>query len=306
MLTYVFRRILLAIPTVLLVITFLFLVMRVLPGDAARSLAGISATPEDIENLQQLMGLDKPLFEQYFLYLGSTMRGDLGVSYMTQQPVIVEIASRAGYTITITMLALAIAVPVGIGLGVLAAWKPNSIVDVAVSTLSVIGLSVPVFWAGLLAILVFAVQLQWLPASGVGGPASYILPTLCLALYPLGLIARMMRSSLLETMSADFVRTARSKGATRSNVVFRHGVPNAIGPVVTVAGLQLGSMLGGAVLIETVFGWPGLGRLLVDSILNRDTPVVLGIVLLFSLAFIVINLITDVLYGIIDPRIRFE
>lgn len=306
MVTYVFRRILLAIPTVLLVITFLFVVMRVLPGDAARSMAGVSATAEDIENLRRLMGLDRPPLEQYFVYLGSTLRGDLGVSFMTQQPVIAEIGSRAMYTASITVLALLVAVPVGIALGVLAAWKPNSVVDVAASTLSVLGLSIPVFWAGLLAILIFSVNLRWLPASGADGPLSYILPTLCLALYPIGLIARMMRSSLLETMSSDFIRTARSKGVASGQIVLRHGIPNAIGPVVTVAGLQLGSMLGGAVLVETVFGWPGLGRLLVDSILNRDSPVVLGIVLLFSMAFIVINLITDVLYGIIDPRIRLE
>src|SRR5579859_6523430 len=261
---------------------------RLLPGDPARVIAGLLASPEDIERIREQMGLNKPLLVQYFNFLGSLLHLDLGTSAHTGAPVVEEIAVTAG------VLA-----------GVVAAIRRNTPLDLLMSGLSVFGVSMPVYWLGLMMIIIFAIDLHLFPAPGADEPFSIVMPALTLALFSIGLIARMTRSSMLEVLSQDYVRTARAKGAPFRSVVFKHAFRNALLPVITVIGLQFGALLGGAVVTETVFGWPGVGRLLVDSIFFRDYPVVQGLVLMFGTTFVVINLLVDLLYAYVDPRIHY-
>ena len=307
MLTYVVRRILIAIPTVLGVATVIFFLRLLLPGDPANIIAGPQATPEAIANIRHQLGLDQPLWQQYLSFMGGLLHGDLGISNRTGLPVIQEIATRAPFTAELAIASLTLAVVVGICAGVFAATRRSSATDLGISGSAVFGVSMPVYWLGLMLIIVFAVRLRVLPAAGSDqGVASLVLPTITLALFSMGLVTRQTRSAMLEVLGQDFVRTARAKGAGRGTVLVRHALRNALLPIVTTIGLQFGILLGGAVLTESVFAWPGVGRLLVDSISARDYPVVQGVVLLLSVAFITINLLTDLLYAYVDPRIRYS
>ncbi|HEV2033283.1 MAG TPA: ABC transporter permease [Candidatus Dormibacteraeota bacterium] len=305
MITYVARRVLASVPTLWGVATVVFVMARLLPGDPARVIAGVLASPEDVERIRQSMGLDKPLLVQYGYFMSSLLRLNLGTSAHTGAPVIEEIASRLPYTVELAVIALAIAVIVGLLAGVAAAIRRNTMLDLLISSFSVFGVSMPVYWLGLMMIIVFAIDLRLLPAAGAEEATSIVMPAVTLALFSLGLIARMTRSSMLEVLGQDYVRTARAKGAPLRSVVFRHALRNALLPIMTVIGLQFGALLGGAVVTETVFAWPGVGRLLVDSIFFRDYPVMQGLVLMFGTTFVVINLLVDLLYAYVDPRIHY-
>ncbi|GAC1472946.1 MAG: ABC transporter permease [Candidatus Dormibacteraceae bacterium] len=305
MITYVARRVLASVPTLWGVATVVFVMARLLPGDPARVIAGVLASPEDVEHIRRQMGLDQPLLVQYGYFMGSLLRLDLGTSAHTNAPVVEEIGSRLPYTVELAVLALAIAITVGLLAGVAAAVRRNTMLDLVISSLSVFGVSMPVYWLGLMMIIVFAIYLHVLPAAGADEPTSIVMPAITLALFSLALIARMTRSSMLEVLGQDFVRTARAKGAPFRLVVFRHALRNALLPIMTVVGLQFGALLGGAVVTETVFAWPGVGRLLIDSIFFRDYPVVQGLVLMFGTTFVVINLLVDLLYAYVDPRIHY-
>ena len=307
MLTYIVRRALVAIPTLLGVATVVFGLLRLLPGDPASVIAGPTATAESIATIRHQLGLDLPLWEQYLTFLGRLLRGDLGISTRTGSPVVQEIFSRVPYTAELAVTSLVLAIAVGVAAGVIAATRRNGGADLGISGSAVFGVSMPTYWLGLMLIIVFAVRLRVLPAAGADqGALSLVLPAVTLALFSMGLVARQTRSAMLEVLGQDFVRTARAKGAGRSAVLIRHALRNALLPVVTTIGLQFGALLGGAVLTETVFAWPGVGRLLVDSISARDYPVVQGVVLLLSVSFIVINLLTDLVYAYVDPRIRYS
>jgi peptide/nickel transport system permease protein/oligopeptide transport system permease protein len=242
---------------------------------------------------------------QYLIFFTGLLHGNLGLSAATRAPVLEEIALRLRPTVLLAVSSIAVATLVGLAAGIISATRRYSILDYLAMTLAVLGVSIPVFWLGLMLMLLFAVYLHWLPAGGYGTLASFILPTIALAAFSTGIIARMTRSSLLETLSQDYVRTARAKGVPRHGVVLRHALKNALIPVLTVIGLQFGTLLGGAVLTETTFAWPGMGRLLVNSILSRDYPVIQGIVLTFATMFAGVNLLVDLLYAYVDPRIHY-
>lgn len=303
---YILRRLLYALPTLLGVTLAVFLLVRLIPGDPARLIAGLLASDEEVQRLRTELELDRPLPEQYVRFLANVLSGDLGLSAVTRTPVIVEIGIRARATMTLAVTSTALAVAAGVGAGVLAAAYHNTAVDYAVMVAALSGVSVPVFWLGIMLMLLFAVHLHWLPAGGIGTPAHLILPAVTLAAFSTAIVARMTRGSLLEVLGMDFVRTARAKGIAQWAVIIRHALRNALIPVVTVVGLQFGTLLGGAVLTETTFAWPGLGRLLVSAITARDYPVIQGIVIVFATMFVLVNLVTDLLYVYIDPRIRYE
>ena len=306
MLTYIVRRVLVAVPTLLGVATVVFSLLRLLPGDPATVIAGPTATPEAITNLRHQLGLDLPMWQQYLSFLGRLFRGDLGISTRTGSPVVNEIFTRVPYTAELAVISLILAILIGVLAGVIASTRRGGGADLGISGSAVFGVSMPTFWLGLMLIIVFAVRLRVLPAAGSDqGVLSIVLPSVTLALFSMGLLTRQTRSAMLEVLGQDFVRTARAKGAGRRSVLVRHALRNAMLPVVTTIGLQFGALLSGAVLTETVFAWPGVGRLLVDSIGSRDYPVVQGVVLLLSVSFIVINLLTDLVYAYVDPRIRY-
>jgi peptide/nickel transport system permease protein len=304
--TYVVRRLLVVVPTLLGVATVVFSLLRLLPGDPANIIAGPTATPETIANIRHQLGLDQALWQQYLGFLGRLLRGDLGVSTRTGAPVAQEIMTRVPYTVELAVTSLVLAIAIGVTAGTIAATRRNSAADVGISGGAIFGASMPTYWLGLMLIVVFAVRFRALPAAGADqGVLSLVLPAVTLALFSIGLIARQTRSAMLEVLGQDFVRTARAKGAGRSAVLIRHALRNAMLPVMTTIGLQFGVLMGGAVLTESVFAWPGVGRLLVDSIFSRDYPVVQGVVLLLAVAIISINLLTDLLYAYVDPRIRY-
>jgi len=306
MFTYMIQRLVAAVPTLLGVAVIVFLMLRLLPGDPARVIAGVLASAEDVEHIRRQLGLDQPLVVQFALFLGGLLRLDLGLSARTSQPVMQEVLARLPYTFELAVMATAIATAIGIAAGVVAATHHNSKVDYLVSAASLCGVSMPVYWLGLMLIVVFAINLRWFPAAGADQPASFVLPSLTLASFTVALIARMTRSSMLEVLRQDYVQTARAKGLHERAVLYAHALRNALLPVITIVGLQFGTLLGGAVLTETVFGWPGIGQLLVESIFARDYPLVQGIVLTFSGLFILVNLAVDVLYAYVDPRIHYR
>jgi len=283
-----------------------FLLMRLIPGDPARVIAGVNATPEDVDRIRHQLGLDQPGWLQYLSFIGNLFRLNLGTSARTGQPVLDEITSRLPYTIELAVISVAIAVVVGIAMGVAAATRHNTFFDVLISAFAVFGVSMPVFWTGLLLIILFAVDLRLLPAAGAADPAGVVLPSLTLALFSVGFIARQTRGAMLEVMRLDYVRTARAKGAARGTVLLKHALRNALLPITTVIGLQFGQLLGGAILTETIYSWPGVGRLLTDSISSRDYATVQGTVFVFAVALIMVNLVTDLTYAYVDPRIRYD
>ncbi|WP_243030657.1 nickel ABC transporter permease [Thermus altitudinis] len=306
MLAYALRRLLIAVPTLFGVVLLVFLMVRLAPGDPAVLLAGEFATPETLEAIRARYGLDRPLPEQFLIYLGALLQGDLGESARSRRPVLEEIKTYFPNTVELASAAILVALLTGIPLGILAALRPGSGLDLGVMVLALIGVSMPVFWFGLLAILIFSVQLGWFPVAGKGTLAHLVLPAITLGVNATALLARMTRGALLEVLSQDYIRTARAKGLAERVVVFKHALRNALIPVVTVAGLEFGSLLAGAVITETIFAWPGLGQLLVGSILARDYPVVQGAVLLVATTFILVNLLVDLLYAWIDPRVRYD
>jgi peptide/nickel transport system permease protein/oligopeptide transport system permease protein len=306
MLNYVIKRLFSMIPVLVGISILLFFMLRMLPGDPAQVLAGQMASPEEIETIRKQLGLDRPVYEQYLSYLGRLVRLDLGRSARTQNPVIEEIWARLPNTALLAVVAIGLACLFGIPAGVISAVRPYTWVDYAVTMGALFGISMPVFWLGLMLVVVFAVVLRWLPAGGTGSWQHVVLPSVTLASFVVAFIARMTRSTMLETLSLDYISTARSKGLKEEVVVIKHALKNALIPIVTVVGLQFGLLLGGAVLTETVFAWPGIGRLIVDSILARDYPVIQGTILIFGLLYILVNLAVDILYVVIDPRIRYE
>jgi peptide/nickel transport system permease protein/oligopeptide transport system permease protein len=303
---YIIRRLLAAIPTLFGVACIVFLMVRLLPGDPARTIAGPLASEVDVERIRESLGLTKPIQEQFVTFMGNLLRLDLGESARTSQPVLEEVMARLPYTFQLALVAITLATIIGVAAGVLAATRQNSWADYLASALSLFGVSMPVYWLGLMLIVIFAINLKMLPAAGADEPSSFMLPGITLALYAVGLITRMTRSSMLEVLRQDYVQTARAKGLNDRVVTYGHALRNALLPVITIVGLQFGTLLGGAVLTETVFGWPGIGRLLVESIFSRDYPLVQGIVLTFSTLFIFVNLAVDVLYAYVDPRIHYD
>jgi peptide/nickel transport system permease protein len=305
MLTYIANRLAVSVVTLLGVTIIAFGLVQLLPGDPARVIAGLLADEAEVERIRVRMGLDLPLGQQYMNFIGNVVTGDLGTSARTRRPVTQEIAVRLPKTIELAAVGTILGSVFGIAGGVVAARHRNRWPDHAVSIGSLIGISMPVYWLGLLLILVFAVNLRWLPAAGASTRASIILPGVTIGLFTVALVARMTRASMLEVLEQDYVRTATAKGAQNRSVVYRHALRNAFIPVLTVIGIQFGSLLGGAVLTEFVFGWPGVGRLLVDSIFARDFPVVQGIILVFAGLFILVNLIVDLLYVVVNPKIKY-
>lgn len=301
---YLARRTLLAIPSLWIATLLVFIVLRAVPGDPATLLAGDFATPDVVTAIRTKWGLDRPVPQQYAVFLGHLLRGDLGRSIVSDLPVADEIAQRFRVTLVLAAAALAVALIVGLTAGIASAARPYTAWDTGSMLLAMLGVSTPVFWSGMLLILLFAVVLGWLPSEGIGTWKSYVLPAVSLGFFTAGVIARQTRSAMLDAFRQDFVRTARSKGLAERAVISRHALPNALIPVATVVGLEFGRMLGGAILTETVFSLPGLGSFLIISIAKRDYPVVQGIVLWLALVFVVINMLVDVSYAALDPRVR--
>ncbi|MDP5333797.1 MAG: ABC transporter permease [Paracoccaceae bacterium] len=314
MLGYILRRILAIIPVMLIVAIFVFLLLRLTPGDPAAIIAGDMATPEQLERIREAMGLNKPLLTQFFTWMGSLLQGDLGTSLISGTPVTTMIGQRIFPTINMALLTIVIAVAIAVPMGVLAAWRHRSWVDYAVMSFSVLGFSVPVFVIGYLFILVFSISLGWLPVQGYASPTEKgfaeflyraILPSLTLATIYVALIARMTRASMLEVLGEDYIRTARAKGVKESRVLFRHALRNAAVPILTVIGTGFALLISGVVVTESVFNIPGIGRLTVDAILARDYPVIQAMILITSATYVVVNLIIDISYTVFDPRIRY-
>jgi peptide/nickel transport system permease protein len=306
MLQYIAKRLLSTIPVLIGISLLLFLMLRSLPGDPAQVLAGQMATPEEVENIRHQLGLDQPLYKQYVLFLGRLARLDLGRSARTQNPVIQEVWARLPNTLLLAVVAITLACLFGIPAGTISAVRPYSWIDYLVTSMGLFGISMPVFWLGLMLVVIFSVILQWLPAGGTGSWKHVIMPSFTLASFVVAFIARMTRSTMMETLSQDYVTTARSKGLREEVVVIKHALKNALIPIITVVGLQFGLLLGGTVLTETVFAWPGIGRLIVDSILARDYPMIQGAILIFGLLYILVNLLVDLIYAYVDPRIRYD
>ncbi|MEM4971123.1 MAG: ABC transporter permease [Sulfolobales archaeon] len=302
--TYIVKRSLAAIPTLIGAATLIFFLVRVLPGDPVHILAGEQTSPEIIERLRSEFGLDKPIYIQYFLYLKSIFTLDFGTSYRTYTPVISEILSRFPNTVILALSAMAISISLGIVLGIIMALRAGTILDRALLIFTSIYVSMPVFWLGLILIYIFAVQLKLLPAGGIGSPAHIVLPSIALSHTPLSYIARITRSSMLEVMSQDHVRMAVARGMPIRVIIFNHVLRNSLINVITVIGYFVGVLLGGAVVTETVFAYPGIGRLLIESIAARDYVMVQGIVIFITFIFILVNLAVDIIYRIIDPRVR--
>jgi peptide/nickel transport system permease protein len=331
---YALRRSLTVIPVLLGVSILVFSFVHLIPGDPAVTMLGERATPEKVAAVRARLGLDRPIHEQYLLYLGKALRGDLGVSIVRGDPVFTDILRRFPATVELAVAAIVLAVLVGIPIGIVSAVWRKSVVDSLARVLALTGVSMPIFWLGVMLAWVFAVELRLLPTgSRLDSVADYepwthfvlldavlqrnwamipdalrhlILPAVALATIPLAVIARMMRASMLEVLSRDFIRTADAKGLSRSVVVLRHGLRNALLPVLTVVGLQVGSLLAGAILTETIFSWPGIGRWVYESIESRDYPIVQGASLFIGVIVVVVNLATDLLYAAVDPRIKYD
>ncbi|QQO18142.1 ABC transporter permease [Bradyrhizobium diazoefficiens] len=306
MLSFVIRRLLQTIPTVLAVVLMVFVLFSVVPGSIVSSMSD-DADPQVELRMKKQLGLDDPIYVRFGAYIAKLATGDFGTSFRTREPVTAMIAKRAWPTLQLICAAMAFAVLLGVPLGFVAALRPGGIVDTLAMVLAVSGLSIAKFWLGLVLMYLFALKLGWLPSFGYGdgGPKYLLLPALTLGVSPMALFARTTRAAVLEIMTADFVRTARSKGMSEARVVKWHVMRNALVIILTTVGLQFGGLMGQAVVVEKLFSWPGIGSLLVDSVLQRDIPAVQGSILVVVLAFLAINLLIDVLYGVIDPRIRY-
>jgi peptide/nickel transport system permease protein len=303
---YLTRRVALTIPVLLGVATLVFSLIHLIPGDPAQAMLGEAAAPEDVAELRARLGLDRPLLEQYGLFLRGMIRGDLGTSLRTSQPVTGMILERMPATCELAGAAMLVAVGFALPLGVAGAVWRGTAIDYSAMTLSLLGVSIPNFWLGPLLAIIFAVELGWLPVSGRGTLANLVLPAISLGAALAAILARMTRATLLEELREPYVQAARARGASRTRAVVHHAFRNSLIPVVTVLGLQFGAVLTGAVITETIFSWPGIGRLLIQSIGFRDYPLVQGCILLIAVTYVGVNLLTDLLYGVLDPRIRYE
>jgi len=312
-LPYIARRLLYAIPTLIGVTFVVFISVRLIPGDPAVAIAGERATPQLIAQVRQELGLDQPILTQYGRFMVKLVQGDLGTSLRTRLPVAPEVWRRLKQTLLLATASLVLASAVGMFLGIVSATRPYSLWDNAGMVVALLGVSTPVFWLGLMLIMLFSVELPRLlglgqpifPPTGSGTWRHVVMPAITLAAYSTGIIARMTRSAMLDVVAHDYIRTARAKGVPERRITYRHALRNALVPVITVQGLQFGTLLGGAVLTESVFAWPGLGRYLVDAIFQRDYPVVQAAILVIAIGFIIINLVVDLLYALVDPRIRY-
>lgn len=298
------RRLLLALPTALAAATLVFLLVHAVPGDPVAVMLGESAAPADAERLRHALGLDRPLAAQYATFLGGLVRGDLGRSLVSGESVTTLLAARLPATIELAGAAIAVALLVSVPLGLAAAARPGTWIDRGSVLVALLGVSMPSFWLGPLLIIVFAVDLRWLPVSGRGTFAHLVLPACTLGFGMAAILTRMLRASTLESMSEDYIRTARAKGVGRARILGLHALANAAAPVVTILGLQLGALLAGTVLTETIFAWPGIGRLVVDAINQRDYPVVQGCILTIALGFVAASTATDLVQAWLDPRLR--
>ncbi len=311
---YILKRMLAAIPVMGFVALFVFLLLRLTPGDPAAILAGDTATPEQLDAIRTSLGLNDPLFVQFFNWISDLLRGDFGTSILSGKPVIELIADRMEPTISLALTTITLSVIIAVPLGVIAAWKQGTLIDRFVMLLSVLGFSVPVFVIGYLMISLFSMQLNWFPVQGfkpIGdGVGQFLhriaLPTFTLTLLYIALIARITRTSMLEILGDDYVRTARAKGLPESRVLMRHALRNCSVPIITVIGIGFALIISGVVVTESVFNLPGLGRLTVDAVLSRDYPVIQAVILLASLIYVVINLLIDIAYVLLDPRIRYS
>jgi peptide/nickel transport system permease protein len=303
---FVLRRILLTIPVVFGVATLVFSLIHLVPGDPVQAMLGESASPADVAELRTKLGFDRPLYVQYGSFLAGAARGDLGSSLRTSQPVTTAIAERMPATFELAFAAMLVAVLIAIPLGIVAAVRAGTTVDFAATSLALLGVSMPNFWLGPLLAIVFSVSLGWLPVSGRGTLAHLVLPAITLGAPLAAVLARMTRASVIEELRELYVLAARARGVSRTRAVLKHAFRNSLIPIVTVLGLQLGAVLTGAVITETIFAWPGVGRLLIQSISFRDYPLVQGCILLIAFTYVSMNLLTDLVYGLLDPRIRFE
>jgi ABC-type dipeptide/oligopeptide/nickel transport system permease component len=303
---YIIRRIVQSIVVLLGALVISFVILRVIPGDPAVMMLSDLATPDEIERVRNSLGVDQSIWVQFGIYVKQVATGDFGVSYRSQMPALGLVLAYLPATLQLAAAALFITIVVAIPLGAIAALRRGSWIDNMLSGFALIGQSVPVFWLGIMLILVFSVQYRLLPTSGHGGLEHLILPAVTLAAAQVALVARIMRSSMLEVVRQDYIRTARAKGLSELAVVLRHALRNALAPVVTVLGLQVGTLLGGAIITETVFAWPGAGNLLVNSIGARDYPVVQAMIVISALVFVVTNLIVDIIYVLLDPRVSYD
>jgi ABC-type dipeptide/oligopeptide/nickel transport systems, permease components len=312
LLKLIFKRLFDLIPTLFVVATTVFIITRLIPGDPAAVLLGPQASPDEIAKMRETLGLNQPLYLQYVDFLGSLLQGDLGTSLGYNQPVMSLIMERFPNTLLLSACALALSLLIGIPAGIISATKQYSFWDYTVMILSLVGVSMPIFWLGVMLVLYFSVHLGWLPATGMGSLSEgfgsvvthLILPSIALSTIPMATFARITRSSMLEVIRQDYIKTARAKGLREFFVVWKHALKNAMTPLLTVMGMQISSMLGGAVLTETIFSWPGMGRLVVDAIENRDFVVVQGTVLFIAVIFVLINLLVDILYTVVNPRVK--
>jgi len=300
------HRLLLTLPALWLVLTLVFLLIHIVPGDPVEQMLGEGANLSQIAELRHALGLDQPLLTQYGHYLGQIVRGDLGPSFKFQAPVRQVIFERYPATLELAFLALLVCAALAIPAGVWAAYRRGSNADLAVGVFSLLGLAVPNFALGPLLIVLFSIQLGWLPVSGRGGVLNYILPAVTLGAALAAILTRMVRGAMLEELSSDYVRTARAKGLPTSVVLVRHALRNALIPIITILGLQFGTLLAGTIVTETIFSWPGIGRLTVQAISSRDYPLLQGCILVIALSYVLVNLLTDVLYALIDPRVRLS
>jgi ABC-type dipeptide/oligopeptide/nickel transport system permease component len=303
---FLLRRLLLTLPVLFGVVTLVFSLIHLVPGDPVQIMLGEGAQAADVEQLRHNLGLDKPVLVQYFGYLKDLMRGDLGISFRFGEPVSRIIASRYPATVQLAVLALLMGVSIALPAGVLAAMWSGSRLDRVITSTTLLGISVPNFVSGPLAILLFSIFLGWLPVSGRLSPAHYILPSLTLGASLSAILTRMVRAGMIEELHEEYVKTARAKGLSEARVVLHHALRNSLIPVVTVVGLQFGTLLAGAIITETIFAWPGIGRLTVQAINSRDYPLVQGCILAIALTYVTVNLLTDLAYGFLDPRIRYQ
>ena len=304
MLKYFLKRVAQLVPVILGVTLLVFMIMQLAPGDPARLILGELASQEQVDALRKEMGLNDPVLVRYVRYIANFCRGDFGTSYLKSRSVTEEIAARFPYTLNLSLLAALITVVLSIPLGIAASVRQNTSIDYSIMVVTLLGISMPAFWLALLLILQFSLKLGWFPTGGAATLSSYVLPAVCLAFPNMSTVSRTTRSSMLETLRQDYVRTAQAKGCSRRVAVYKHAFSNALIPTITVIGIQMSQLLGGAVLVEQVFAWPGMGRLMVESITNRDTPMVLGCVILLTILCSVLNLMTDMCYALVDPRIR--
>ncbi|MGN7456945.1 ABC transporter permease [Paenibacillus pasadenensis] len=334
MLNYAIRRLLMLVPVLLGMTVIVFMIIRAIPGDPAEVILGEKASPQSKEALRQELKLDEPLYVQYGDYLGKLLSGDLGKSIRSKEPIATEIGPYLAATLELTAFAMLFAIVVGVNAGIVSAWRQNSWFDYASMLIALVGVSMPIFWLGLMEQWIFALELKWLPSIGRANPRDpidavtglylidtlvagrfdqfgtvlkhLVLPGIALGTIPMAIIARMTRSSMLEVLRSDYIRTAKAKGLSQLGVIYKHALRNAFIPVLTVIGLQFGLLLGGAVLTETIFAWPGIGRYIFDAISARDYPVIQSGILIIAFLFVLINLLVDLLYAAVDPRISYK